>query len=139
MGTSPTTYEIDQDDAQPSVLEIQQEPLAEPFTVPVQVTNPVRVNELPCRNAAAFTTVISSTTPVQILNGPDLKRKRVWINCDGDILVAFTPNTGAGARLHGAAAVQGVLDLTYVGNIFIALPTGTTPVNVGTIVEYWAD
>lgn len=134
MGTSSTEYV--EDLPNPSVPEVLQREVLAPVVL-VHPDGPVNTRELPTVNAAAFTEVLTDTTMRKILSGPDAKRKRVVLTVDGDIFVSFTGNSGSGMRLHGAAAVQGYLEITYTGNIFVAGVTGTT--NVGVLVEYWAD
>jgi hypothetical protein len=129
---------IVEDPPEPTVPELQQREILAPALL-VHPDGPVSVRLLPAVAAAAGTESIASTTKLKILGGPDYKPKRVVIICDGDILVSFNSNTGSGMRLHGAAAVQGQVEITYIGEIFISLPSGATPVNVGWLAEYWAE
>jgi len=129
------TGEFIEDLPNPELAELQQRQVLAPVLL-VKPDGPVTGHELPCRRGAAGTEVLASTTMVKILGGPDDKRKRVVISADGDILVSLTGNTGSGMRLHGVA---GPLEVTCVQPIWISLPSGSTPVNVGWLAEYWAD
>lgn len=131
MGTTNINQPVNQD-----VVEIFQEDYQVPVVM-VKQDGPVTTHELPTMHGAAFTEVLSDTNYRKILSGPDEKRKRVVITTDGDLFISFTGATGSGLRLHGAAAVQGQIEITYVGSIWVAAVTGT--VNVGVLVEYWAD
>lgn len=115
------------------VVEIFQEDYQVPVVM-VKQDGPVTTHELPTMHGAAFTEVLSDTAYRKILSGPDEKRKRVVITTDGDIFISFTGAAGSGLRLDSAV---GLIEITYVGNIWIAAVTGT--VNVGVLVEYWAD
>lgn len=132
MGTS----NVPEDLPNPSVPDVQQREIPLPAVL-VKPDGPVTTHELPTRRAAAFTEVLTDTTYHKVLSGPDEKRKRVVISTDGDLFVSFTGATGSGMRLHGAAAIQGTVEITYIGAIWIAAVSGT--VNVGFLVEYWAD
>jgi hypothetical protein len=129
---------IVEDPPEPTVAELQQREILAPALL-VHPDGPFPVRLLPAVAAAAGTESVASTAKLKILGGPDLKRKRVVILCDGDILVSFNSNTGSGIRLHGSSNNQGELEITYIGEIYISLPSGTTPVNVGWLAEYWAD
>lgn len=127
------TTEINQPERQ-DVVEIFQEDYEVPVVM-VKQDGPITTHELPTTHGAAFTEQIT-TSYTKILAGPDEKRKRVVINCDATIFLSFTGNAGSGMRL-GTASSSGQLTLTYIGPIYVAALTGT--VNVGVLVEYWAD
>lgn len=131
MGTHPITL----DPPNPPVEEVQQREYPV-HPLPVKLTGPAHTQELPAREGAAFTEVLT-TTMQKVVGGPDPKRKQIILSCDGDILISFTGNQGSGARFHGAAAVGPVIPISYQGAIYAQAVTGT--VNLGVIVEYWAD
>lgn len=140
MTTNPNvaTHTVTEDPPNPDVAEVQQRAYPGP-ALKVCPDGPWPTVLVPAREGAAFTEVLSSTTEVRkLLGGPDYKRKRVWINTDADVFVSFTGTAGTGMRLHGAAAVQGAVEITYIGPIFVQLAAAGTA-NVGVLVEYWAD
>jgi len=120
--------------ATPDLPDVQQREILAPALL-IHPDGPVWTHELPCENAAGFTEVPASTTMVKILAGPDRKRKRVNLYPDGAILVSFTGRDGSGCRVPANMPFS----TSYVGSIWIALPSGTTPVNVGVTVEYGAE
>lgn len=121
--------------ASPEVDQILQYEPVDQIVVPVEIKGTVQTDELPCQKGAAFTYAATSTMS-RILNGPDLKRKRVVLTTDGSIKISFTGAQGSGMPVIGSSSATAQLVITYVGEIWVQATTGSP--NVGVLVEYWA-
>lgn len=100
-------------------------------TVPVRVTTPVQVREMPSRNAAGRTALVSNTAAVRLLT-PDPRRKRATLYAF-DQEIAFGP-TQASATSRWPKQVPLYLDTR--DEVWVISATSTTDVTI--ITEAWA-
>jgi hypothetical protein len=113
---------------QPDLGDILQEADAV-ITVPVRHDGPITIHELPARVAPISDYVL--TTAWQMIAGEDLKRRRIILVCDADMLISHAPRGGA----WWPAKVP--LDLRSASAVYAKVTANTATLTA--IPEEWAD
>jgi hypothetical protein len=118
------------------VDEVQQAETGYPDrAIPVEITNPVRVDELPARSGGIFTRTVPLTGMRLLSNDPRRKSATV-LSLDTDIRLGTTQAEATTAA--GATWPAGVpLVLTFSDEVWCQPAAGSTA-TVSVVVEHWA-
>lgn len=119
---------------QPDLDEVLQVENVETHLVPVKISEPVEVRELPSKRMSVRTVSVGTTAGVKLLSADPRRKSATLTSRTQDVLIGTTQ---AQSQLSGVW-VPGVVPLviTSVAELWAIGSGGTTDVSV--IEEYWA-